>query len=190
MSKRRLLLLGTPGAGKGTQAVRLVEKYGIPQISTGDMLRTAVNAKTPLGLKAKGLMDAGELVPDDVVIGIAAERLAEDDVKHGFVLDGFPRTVAQADALAEILQVHGSGLDLCVAITIDEDAVVGRLLKRAELEARPDDTQDVIRGRMVVYRESTAPLLDYYRERGILVEIDGMGTVEEVEQRIQEALGG
>ena len=189
MSKRRLLLLGAPGAGKGTQAVRLVEKYGIPQISTGDMLRAAVAAETPLGLKAKGLMDAGELVRDDVVIGIAAERLAEDDAKQGFVLDGFPRTVAQADALASILQSYGSGVDLCVAITVDEDAVVDRLLKREELEGRPDDTQDVIRERMVVYRESTAPLLDYYRERGILVEIDGMGTMEEVEQRIQEALG-
>ncbi len=118
------------------------------------------------------------------------EYPSQDDAKRGFVLDGFPRTVAQADALAEILQGSDSGLDLCVAITVDEDAVVDRLLKRAELEGRPDDTQDVIRGRMRVYRESTAPLLTYYRERGILVEIDGMGTVEEVEQRIQEAVGG
>lgn len=189
MSKRRLLLLGAPGAGKGTQAQRLVEKYEIPQISTGDMLRAAVAAGTELGLKAKGLMDAGELVPDDVVIGVAAERLATNDAQRGFVLDGFPRTVAQADALTEILSTSHSGLDLCIAITVEEDATVERLLKRAEIEGRADDNEEVIRGRMQVYRDSTAPLLDYYRERGILAEVDGMGSMAEVEQRIQEVIG-
>ena len=138
MSKRRLLLLGAPGAGKGTQAIRLVEKYGIPQISTGDMLRTAVAAGTKLGRKAKGLMERGELVSDDVVIGVAAERLAAKAARSGFVLDGFPRTAAQAAALADILLELGSGLDLCLGLTVDEDAVVARLLKRAEIEGRAD----------------------------------------------------
>ena len=189
MSVRRMLLFGAPGAGKGTQALRLAKKYGIPHISTGDMLRAAVADGTPLGLKAKSLMENGELVPDDLVIGIAGERLGESDAKRGFVLDGFPRTVAQADALTEILNGNDSGLDLCVAINVDEDAVVRRLLKRAQIEERADDTEEVIRGRMGVYRDSTAELLNYYRERGILVEVDGMGSMEEVEQRIQEALG-
>ena len=190
MSKRRLLLLGAPGAGKGTQAIRLVEKYGIPQISTGDMLRAAVAAGTKLGRKAKGLMERGELVSDDVVIGVAAERLAAEDARSGFVLDGFPRTAAQAAALADILLELGSGLDLCLGLTVDEDAVVARLLKRAEIEGRADDNEDTIRERQRVYREQTAPLIDYYRKRGRLTEIDGMGAVEEVERRIEEALGG
>ena len=190
MSKRRLLLLGTPGAGKGTQALRLGEKYGIPKISTGEMLRAAVAAGTRLGLEAKGLMDAGELLPDDLVISVAAERLGNDDAKRGFVLDGFPRTVAQADALAVLLKAKDSGLDLCVAIVVDEDIVVERLRKRGQIEGRADDTEEVIRERMRVYRGSTAPLHDYYRERGILVEVDGGGTEDEVEQRIEEAVGG
>ena len=190
MSKRRLLLIGIPGAGKGTQAVRLAKKYGIVQISTGDMLRTAVAAETELGLKAKGLMDAGELVPDKLVIGVAAERLGEDDAKAGFILDGFPRTVAQADALSELLQAKNSGLDLCVAITVEGDVVVERLLKRAQIEGRTDDTEEVIRERMRIYRKSTAPLLDYYRERELLVEVDGTGTADDVEQRIEEVVGG
>ena len=190
MSGRRLLLLGAPGAGKGTQAARLVERLGIPQISTGDMLRAAVVAGTELGRKARGLMEAGELVPDDVVIGVARERLSQADARQGYVLDGFPRTVGQADALSEILSEMNVKLDLCLALTVDEDAVVKRLLARAEIEGRADDNEETIRERMRIYRESTAPLLSYYAERGLLVEVDGMGGVDEVARRIEEAVGG
>jgi adenylate kinase len=186
---RRLLLLGAPGAGKGTQAERLVEKLGIPQISTGDMLRDAVSAGTEIGVKARDAMDRGDLVPDEVVIGVAEERLGRDDAREGFILDGFPRTVAQARALDDMLERRGTLLERCVALVIDEEAVIERLLKRAEIEGRSDDGEETIRNRMSVYRAQTEPLVAYYRERGVLAEVDGMGGIDEVEKRVEEALG-
>jgi adenylate kinase len=188
MTARRLLLLGAPGAGKGTQALRLVERLGVPQISTGDMLREAVASGSELGRKLEATMDRGELVSDDIVVAVAKDRLSQDDARDGFVLDGFPRTVAQAESLDALLAGLGVQLERCVALVVDEDAVVERLIKRAEIEGRSDDNEETIRNRMRVYREQTEPLLAYYRERGVLVEVDGMGTMDEVEKAVAEAL--
>jgi adenylate kinase len=188
MKARNLLLLGAPGAGKGTQAVRLAARLGVPHVSTGDLLRAAVAAGTPLGREARSYMERGELVPDSVVIGLAAERLSRPDAKTGFVLDGFPRTVAQAEALDAELARLGARLDRCLALVTDEPALVARLLKRAQLEGRSDDNESTIRNRMRVYREQTEPLIAFYRRRGLLREVDGMGTIDEVEQRIQEGI--
>jgi adenylate kinase len=188
VSARRVLLLGSPGAGKGTQAARLVARLGVPQISTGDMLRAAVRADTEVGRRARAYMDRGDLVPDEVVIGVAEERLSQPDAKGGFVLDGFPRTPAQARALDALLGRLGVRLDRCVALRVDEEAVVERLLRRARIEGRSDDSAEAIRHRIQVYRKQTAPLLEYYRERGVLVEVDGLGGVDEVARRIEEAL--
>lgn len=188
MSARRLLLLGPPGAGKGTQSERLVKALGILQVSTGDMLRAAVKSGTPVGRDAQGYMDRGELVPDAVVIGVAEERLRQPDARNGFILDGFPRTAAQAEALDAMLGKLGVTLERCVALRVDEAELVKRLLKRAELEGRADDNEETIRNRMRVYREQTQPLVEYYRGRGVLREVDGLGTVEAVAERIQGAL--
>jgi len=188
MTARRLLLLGPPGAGKGTQAERLVSRLGIPQVSTGDMLRAAVAAGTAIGERAKAVMERGELVPDEIVIGVAEERLARPDAQRGFVLDGFPRTAAQAEALDAILERMGTPLERCVAIVVDDDEIVQRLLRRARIEGRSDDNEATIRNRMRVYREQTEPLVAYYRERGLLREVDGQGSVEAVAKRIEEAL--
>ncbi len=184
----RMILLGPPGAGKGTQATSLIDRLGIPHVSTGDMLRAAVVAETPVGLKARAVMEAGELVSDEIVIGIAEERLSEDDARKGFLLDGFPRTIAQAEALEGLLEKLGVALDCCLALTVDNDAIVERLLKRAEIEGRADDNEETIRERMREYDAKTAPLLDFYRSRDRLVEVDGMGTIEEVGERIKQAL--
>lgn len=189
MTARRLLLLGPPGAGKGTQALRLVKKLGVPQVSTGDMLRAAVAAASPVGVEAKRYMDAGELVPDEVVIGVARERLAQDDCAEGFILDGFPRTAAQAEALDELLEELGCSLECCVALDVDEDALVDRLLRRAQIEGRADDNAEAIRTRMQEYREKTSPLTDHYRRQGVLAEVDGFGEIVEVARRIEEAIG-
>jgi adenylate kinase len=185
MTATRLLLLGPPGAGKGTQAQRLGRELGIPQVSTGDMLRAAVAAGSELGRRAEGLMARGELVPDDVVIGVAEERLG----RRGFILDGFPRTAAQAEALDALLARQGRPLERCIALEVEEDSLVARLLKRAEIEGRSDDNEETIRQRMEVYRAQTEPLAAHYRERGVLRLVDGMGTVEQVARRIREALG-
>jgi adenylate kinase len=190
MSAKRLLLLGPPGAGKGTQAQRLVDRLGIPQISTGDMLRAAVAAASEVGRQAKAFMEAGKLVPDEVVIGVAEERLSQPDAKVGFILDGFPRTVAQAEALDRLLPALGVSLERCVALSVDTERLVERLLKRAEIEGRADDNEAAIRERMREYDAKTRPLLDYYRQRGVLREVDGVGTVEEVAERIEGALDG
>ncbi len=190
MSARRILLLGAPGAGKGTQAKLLVERHGIPQISTGDMLRAAVAAGTEVGLQAKACMDRGDLVSDEIVIGVADERLQQDDARQGFVLDGFPRTLVQAKALDELLERRATPLERCISLVVDEEAVVLRLLKRAEIEGRADDNEDTIRNRMQVYREQTEPLVEHYRGKGVLAEVDGMGTVEEIASRIERALEG
>ena len=188
--KRRLVLLGPPGAGKGTQAAGLVDRLEIPHVSTGDMLRAAVETGTPVGLRAKAVMEAGELVSDEIVIGIAEERLSAPDAQKGFLLDGFPRTIAQATALEDLLEKLGVVLDCCLALTVDNEAVVSRLLKRAEIEGRADDNEESIRERMREYDSKTAPLLAFYGERGGLIEVDGMGTIEEVGERIKQALDG
>jgi len=189
MSKTRILLLGPPCAGKGTQAAKIVEALEVPHISTGDMLRAAVAAKTEVGLKAKALMAAGSLVGDDMVIGIARDRLGEPDAEKGFVLDGFPRTLGQAEALDRLLSELNTPLECCLAITVDTDAVVKRLLKRAQIEGRADDNEESIRERFNEYGAKTAPLLDYYSAQGLLAAIDGMGSVDEVNERIREVMG-
>jgi adenylate kinase len=188
MSARRLLLLGPPGVGKGTQAERLVRKLGIPQISTGDMLRAAVAAGTEVGKRAQAVMERGDLVSDEIVISVAEERLTRDDARQGFILDGFPRTAAQAEALDALLARLGTPLERCVALVAHEAELVARLLKRAELEGRSDDNEEAIRKRMRVYREQTEPLVTYYRERGLVRDVPAVGSIDEVEKRIEEAL--
>ena len=188
VGKMRIVLLGPPGAGKGTQATAIVDEKGIPHVSTGEMLRAAVKAGTPTGKKAKAVMDAGELVSDEIVIEIAEDRLGQADAKTGFLLDGFPRTLGQAEALERLLAKLATPLDCCMALTVDNEAVVARLLKRAKIEGRADDNEATIRERMRVYDNQTAPLLSFSRGRGRLVEVSGMGTIEAVGQRIREAL--
>jgi len=182
----RLILLGPPGAGKGTQAQRLVAKHGIAQLSTGDMLRAAVKAGTPVGLKAKDIMDRGELVPDDVVVAIVADRIDEPDAKNGFILDGFPRTVAQAEALERMLADKGLKLDGVVELKVDESALIRRIesriketLERGE-PLRKDDDPEVLKTRLDAYRRQTAPLIYYYREKGLLRAVDGMAPIDDV----------
>jgi len=190
----RLILLGPPGAGKGTQAQRLIAKYGIVQLSTGDMLRAAVAAGTPVGLRAKGIMDRGELVPDDVVVAIIADRIGQADAQRGFVLDGFPRTVPQAQALDRLLAERGLKLDGVIRLKVDE----GILLKRIETrvadmiargeKVRADDNPEVLKGRLVTYRSQTAPLADYYAHKGMLKSVDGMAPISEVTAAIDRVL--
>lgn len=190
----RLILLGPPGAGKGTQAQRLVEKYGLVQLSTGDMLRAAVKAQTPTGLKAKDIMARGELVPDDVVVAIIAERLDQPDVRRGFILDGFPRTVPQAEALDRILRERGLALDAVVDLKVDEGILLQRVEKRvAEMTARgeavrPDDNAEALKKRLDAYRIQTAPLADYYAGKGQLQGVDGMASIDEVTTAIDRVL--
>ena len=188
MSARRLLLLGPPGAGKGTQAVRLARELAVPQISTGDMLRDAVARESEIGKSAQTAMDHGELVANEIVIGVARERLAQDDACEGFILDGFPRTEEQARALDEMLGHLGTPLERCVAITAAEGVLVERLLARAKVEGRSDDNEATIRNRMKVYHDETAPLASYYSEQGLLRDVDGTGSIEEVAVRIHGAL--
>ena len=187
----RLILLGPPGVGKGTQAKILVEELGIPQLSTGDILRQAIANKTPLGVQAKAIVDRGDLVSDDIVNGIVSERIDQADCKNGFILDGFPRTVPQADALGAMLQQKGLKLDGVVAITAHADTLVARVAKRAQETggARADDTAEVARKRLDVYREVTEPLVSYYRDKGLLKTVDGMAPVNEVTAAIRHALG-
>jgi adenylate kinase len=179
----RLVLVGPPGAGKGTQAVRLAERLEVPHISTGDLFRANLSANTPLGLAAKRFMDAGELVSDEVTVGMVRERLTEDDAAKGFILDGFPRTVAQADALGEMLHAAGDDLDAVVALEVPEDVLVERLLGRG----RTDDTEAVIRRRQEIYRDETAPLLEHYGD--LLVTVDAVGEIEQITERVVDALG-
>ncbi len=180
--------MGPPGAGKGTQAKYVAERYSIPAISTGDIFRANVSHGTPLGLEAQRYMDAGEYVPDELTNLMVRNRIDEPDAVRGFLLDGYPRTLAQVEELDGMIEYTGHKLDGVVVLTADEDEIVERLLMRADVEGRADDTEDVIRRRLEVYREQTEPLIDVYRGRGILVEVDGMGEVAEVTQRILAAL--
>ena len=211
-----IILIGPPGAGKGTQAKRMVERLSIPQISTGDMFRAAVQAGTPMGRKAKEYMDKGSLIPDDVVIGVVDERLKKDDCKHGYVLDGFPRTLEQAKALDGLLAMAGSKLDHVVVIAVPDDYLVQRLTGRrtckgcgymhhiefdkpkkegicdkcgGELYLRDDDKEETIRQRLTTYNQQTSPLIEYYSAKGIVRTIDGTGAMNKVENAIKVTIG-
>ena len=211
-----IILLGPPGAGKGTQAKMLVDKYGIPQISTGDILRENLKKQTELGLEAKKYMDAGKLVPDEVVIGIINNRLKEDDCQKGYMLDGFPRTVAQAEALDKILAENGSGIDHVVSIDVPDAELLGRLTGRrtcrqcgqgyhvmfdppekegvcgkcsGELYQRDDDNEATVSNRLKVYADQTQPLIDYYQNKGLIRPIDGLGKIQEIFDRVVKVLG-
>jgi adenylate kinase len=184
----RLLLIGPPGAGKGTQAERLSEAFDVPAISTGDIFRFNVKNDTPLGLQVKAFMDAGAYVPDSLTNEIVSDRLRKPDATEGFLLDGYPRTQEQVLELDRLLEADGAALDAVVLIVADTDEVVARLLKRAAEQGRADDTADVIRHRLAVYEEQTAPLIDIYSARGLVVTVDGLGAVDEVTGRILDAL--
>ncbi len=190
----RLVLLGPPGAGKGTQSARLVEKLGIPQLSTGDMLRAAVAAGTPIGLKAKAVMESGALVSDEIVVGIIADRIEAADAKNGFILDGFPRTVAQAQALDALLEAKGLKLDAAIELVVDAPKLVARIVNRAAeaksagLPVRKDDDPEVFKTRLDAYFRDTAAVTPHYRGKGILREVDGMAGIGEVSKAIDEVL--
>ncbi len=182
-------MMGPPGAGKGTQAKFIAEHFDIPAVSTGDIFRANVSEGTPLGLQAKTFMDAGDYVPDEITNGMVRDRLAQPDATQGFLLDGYPRTVDQVDELDRMLAGSGAKLDAAVVLTVDDEELVQRLLKRAQTDGRTDDTEEVIRHRQDVYNEQTAPLLAVYAGRGLLIEVDGMGSVDEVSSRIFASLG-
>jgi adenylate kinase len=184
----KLLLIGPPGAGKGTQASKLSEVFGIPAISTGDIFRANVKNETPLGLEAKSYMDRGAYVPDDLTNKLVRDRLQNPDCANGFLLDGYPRTADQVNELDDILRETDSSLDAVIQLTADTDEVVKRLAKRAIEQGRSDDTEDVIRNRMAVYEDQTAPLISMYAARGSLIMVDGLGEIEAVTSRILEAL--
>jgi len=185
----RLVLLGPPGAGKGTQAARLAEELGVPAISTGDIFRANIKGGTELGRTAQEYSARGALVPDSVTNAMVRDRLAQDDVTNGFLLDGYPRNAAQVEELDAILADQGRALDLAVEITADPEVVVERLLKRAEIEGREDDTEDVVRHRLDVYAEQTAPISQLYSDRGLLAQVDGIGEVDDVTRRLLAAIG-
>ena len=184
----RLLFMGPPGAGKGTQAQVVADRFGIPAISTGDIFRANVATGTDLGLEAKRYMDAGEYVPDEVTNLMVRARIDEEDAVKGFLLDGYPRTLAQVDELDGMIKYTGHRLDAVVVLTVDEEELIARLTARSESEARTDDTEEVIRRRQELYVEQTQPLIEVYRDRGLLCEVDGSGDVEDVTQRILDHL--
>ena len=183
----RAIFLGPPGSGKGTQAKLLAQRMDVPAISTGDMLREAVRLGTPLGRRAKSIIEAGELVPDDVVIGLIRERISLPDAREGFLLDGFPRTIEQAVALDRLLEGNAEALDAVINLLVPEGTLVERMVGRAAVEGRPDDRPETVRERLRVYREKTAPLVDYYGARGARIDVDGSGSIEEVSGRVDRA---
>lgn len=185
----RMALLGPPGSGKGTQGAVLRDAYGIPHVSSGDLLRAAVRDQTELGRKAEAFMDAGQLVPDDLVLAMMRERLRQPDCENGFLLDGFPRTRAQAEALGRMLDEAGTPLEHVVSLAVATEEIVTRLRGRREQEGRSDDNDETVRQRMSVYLDQTAPLLEYYRSRELLREVDGVGRPEEISRRIRAAVG-
>lgn len=184
----RIVIMGAPGSGKGTQAALIVKELDLDHISTGDLLRGAVAAGTELGKKAKEVMDRGELVSDEIVLGLLEERLLQENTKNGFILDGYPRNIAQAEALNGLLERIGQPVEEALQIDVDEEQVVTRIAKRAALEGRSDDTEETVRNRLKIYGEQTAPVVDYYAHKGILSRVLGEGSIEEVFQRIQGVL--
>lgn len=184
----RLLLIGPPGAGKGTQAALLAQRFSIPAISTGDIFRYNVKNETPLGVEAKGYMDRGEYVPDSLTNALVRDRLGQEDAQSGFLLDGYPRTSDQTEELDDILRENNTKLDVVVQLTADVNELVRRLAHRAEVEGRADDTPEVIRHRLEVYEEQTAPLIDIYAARGLVAMIDGLGEIDSVTARIIESI--
>jgi adenylate kinase len=184
----RIVFLGPPGSGKGTQAAQLAKRLGVPAISTGEILREAVRKRTALGQKAQIIMERGELVPDEVMVAMIGERLAEPDARSGFILDGFPRTLAQARAFETMLSGNGDALSVVLNFSVPEAQLVERMLGRAKAEGRADDRPETIRERLRVYREKTEPLVGFYRDRDLLAEIDGTGSVEQVARRVDEAV--
>ena len=184
----RLLIVGPPGAGKGTQAARLTERYGIPAIATGDIFRENIRNQTPLGVEVKAIVDAGDYVPNSLTNALVTARLEEPDARDGFLLDGYPRTVDQIDYLDELLAGRGQALDAVIFLLADKEEVVARLRKRALEQGRADDTEEAIRHRQDVFARETAPLIPVFRERGLLIEVDGLGEIDEVSARIAAAL--
>lgn len=186
----RLVLFGAPGSGKGTQATRLKERLGVPHISTGDLLRGEIKEGTELGLKAKGLMDQGILLPDDIMLGIIEHRLSQPDAKPGFILDGYPRNLAQAAALDDVLARIGQPLDVVVKLDVPDQAIIGRCEVRFEKEGRPDDNPDTVKKRLGIYADQTAPVAAFYEKRSKLQVIDGVGELDDVTQRVLDVLPG
>lgn len=184
----RLLIVGPPGSGKGTQAARITESYGIPDISTGDIFRFNIKNGTPLGVQVKAIVDAGDYVPDSLTNALVTDRLDEDDARNGFLLDGYPRTLDQVTYLDDLLASKGQSLDAVIQLVADRDEVVARLTKRASEQGRVDDSEEAIRHRQEVYLRETSPLIDVYRDRGLLFEVDGLGEIDAVASRIQSAL--
>jgi adenylate kinase len=184
----RLVLLGAPGSGKGTQAARLREHLQVPHISTGELLRAAVAAGTPLGLQAKAIMAAGNLVSDEIVLGMLEDRFQQRDTVNGFILDGYPRNLSQANALDVLLDRIGQSMDLAIQLDVDQELLVERLAGRAKAEGRADDSPDAVRNRLKVYEEQTAPVVDHYRTQGKLAHLDGVGSLDDVFTRILEAI--
>ncbi len=184
----RLLIVGPPGSGKGTQGARIKERYGIPEISTGDIFRANIKNETPLGVQVKKIVDSGDYVPDSLTNELVKNRLLEDDARRGFLLDGYPRTLEQVNYLDALLASKGQSLDAVVQLVADQDEIVSRLTKRSGEQGRADDSVDAMRHRQEVYARDTAPLIDVYRDRGLLVQVDGLGDVDVVAARIAEAL--
>ena len=184
----RLLIVGPPGAGKGTQAARITQTYGVPDVSTGDIFRANIKNQTPLGVQVKAIIDAGDYVSNDLTNALVTSRLEEDDARGGFLLDGYPRTLEQVQYLDELLAGKGQALDAVIQLVADQDEVVARLRKRAIEQGRTDDTEEAIRHRQEVYARETSPLIAVYRDRGLLIEVDGLGEIDDVAGRISEAL--
>lgn len=182
----RLILFGPPGAGKGTQAKLLEESLGIPQLSTGDMFRNAIRNQTPLGVKVKSILDSGKLVSDEVVVEMVAETIEKEEFHRGYILDGFPRTVAQAEAFDSLLEKKGEKVDAFVAMEVPEDELVNRLVNRGQ--GREDDTPEKIKVRLKVYEDETAPVMNHYKSKGLYKAIDGLGTIEQIQQRLLDAV--
>jgi adenylate kinase len=184
----RMLIVGPPGAGKGTQASLITATYGIPDISTGDIFRANIKNQTPLGVQVKNIVDAGDYVPDSLTNELVTNRLLEDDARNGFLLDGYPRTPEQVHYLDQLLEKNNQKLDAVIQLVADQDEIVSRLTKRAQEQGRADDSEEAIRHRQQVYLRETSPLVEVYRDRGLLVEVDGLGDVDEVAERIKSAL--